>query len=432
MNVETLESTSVEAQELQEFKDAYRTPVVLELFERLDVMERAGIPTPPVDYYRPYADSNVTVGNILASEAPGGSFKVRGAVFAALKAYEDGAETATTASAGNHGQGLAYATHLINMQNKVSKRAPFRTIIDMPASTPDVKKNGVERLGGGFVDIDLTSNSFEEAQKKALLRANQNPETTKFISPFNNYDVISGQGTAVLQALIDNPEADELHVGVGGGGLSAGVLEAVVALKNEGLINPDLKVVMVMLEGNDNFFQTQRNNWVPSPASAVDTLTEGAAVLRPGDIPAFMWGMYEDHIEREFVTKDDMARELLAIEDRNYKRGLKGEKVYPIPETTTLAILAGTSKRALKHDLEGSGKKQYLTLSTGKNADPAKLRELYVRGDELSTLAEEFSKKIKTGLSRSSFLGGQIGLGNLNKNNNNFLSTPVIIVDKRS
>ena len=409
MSVGTLEHTSTGSRELQEFRETYSTPEVLELFGRLDVMEQANIDTPPIDLYKIHPDSNVSIGNILASEAPGGSFKARGAMFASLKAYEDGAETTVSASAGNHGQGMSYAVQVINERNKTTDQAALKTILHMPGSTPEVKINGVKHLGGGFVDIDLSSVSFEEAQEKAISTANQNPESTRFISPFNDYDVISGQGTAVLQALIDNPEADELHVGVGGGGLMAGVLETAVSLKKEGLINPNLKVVAIMLEGNDSLFQTQKNNWIPSPATAVDTFTEGTAVQQIGDIPAEMIAMYADHIEMEFVTKDDMARELLEIENRNYERSLEGEKVYPIPETTTLAILAGTTKRALKHDTEGSGKKQFLTLSTGKNADPKKLQELYVRGDQLMTLAKEYNKKITTSIGRMSVLGGFVG-----------------------
>lgn len=402
----TLEHVSIEA---REFLEEYQMPSVKELLERVQVMDEASIGTPPIESYRVSDDSKVEILNLRTDEAPGKSFKARGAWLAVKRAYAVGYRKVTTASAGNHGQGLAHAVQTVNAQHPDD---PMSSEVSMASATPNVKKIGIRRLGKNSVTLHDEFNDFSEATDGARADADSDP-TAKFIPPYDDYDVISGQGTAVIEALLEHPDLDEIHVTVGGGGVLAGILEAVAVLKKADRINPNLKVVAMLLEGtNDSLLNTWKNDWKPTSATKVDTFTEGSAVDTIGDIPAALISLYSEHLEVEMVTKEDLARELVVIENRNYERGLAGEPVYAVPETTTLTILAGSSNRALLYDLdpENTEERKFMTLTTGSNADPAKLRTLYELADKVPTLEERREAMMAAELAKRSFaLGGFMG-----------------------
>jgi threonine dehydratase len=409
MSVQTFETTlEYVSPEAREFLETYQKPTVDDLLERVEVMSEAEIGTPPIESYRVTDDSKVEILNLRTDEAPGKSFKARGAWYAVRKAYQAGYRRVVTASAGNHGQGLAHAVEVINLQHPEDQ---MTSVINMANSTPEVKKNGIRRLGKESVTLQDSFADFETAKAYAETEGEINTDT-KFVSPYNDYDVIAGQGTSVLEALLEHPDVDEIHVAVGGGGVLAGILENVVALKEAGHLNPDTKVIAMIPEGtNDGFINTWKNNWKPTPATKVDTFTEGSAVHTPGDIPIALASLNYEHLEIEVVPKQDLARELAMIETRNFERARDGLPVNSIPETTTLTILAGTSNRALLYDLdpENTKPRKFLTLTTGSNADPQKLSTLHEMAEQIPTL-EEKKKMMMPMLARRSFvLGGLVG-----------------------
>ena len=146
----------------------------------------------------------------MESLQPTGSFKVRGALAAvdsARRAEPNGA--VITASAGNHGLGIAYASSVLGV--------PATVVVPANASAAKVKK-----LGNYMIELIQFGSSFDEAQAHGLALADQ--RSIRFISPFNDANVIAGQATVFDEILLQAPELQHLVVSVGGGGLLSGVL----------------------------------------------------------------------------------------------------------------------------------------------------------------------------------------------------------------
>ncbi len=149
----------------------------------------------------------------LETLQPTGSFKVRGALNAAARLREamPGATTVVTASAGNHGLGLAWA----------AKRLGLRARVHVPAAAPAVKRRTIAALGAELVE----ASTYEAAEEAA--RAESERNHVPYISPYAQLDVIAGAATVAQEMLEAEPAIDTLVVPVGGGGLLAGT--AVVA-----------------------------------------------------------------------------------------------------------------------------------------------------------------------------------------------------------
>lgn len=141
------------------------------------------------------------------------SFKIRGAYnrISRLSATER-RQGIVCASAGNHAQGVAFSCNALDIHGTLF----------MPANTPTLKVNKVRQLGGLHVDIVLVGHTFDDACQAA--RAYQQARDAIFIHPFDDADVIAGQGTLALEVLADSPASiDCLFIPVGGGGLASGI-----------------------------------------------------------------------------------------------------------------------------------------------------------------------------------------------------------------
>ncbi len=148
----------------------------------------------------------------MESLQPTGSFKVRGALASVDAARRDDPGGAViTASAGNHGLGIAYASSVLGV--------PATVVVPENASAAKVKK-----LGNYMIELIQFGTSFDEAQAHALELADQ--RSIHFISPFNDANVIAGQSTVFDELLLQAPELEHLVVSVGGGGLLSGALIA--------------------------------------------------------------------------------------------------------------------------------------------------------------------------------------------------------------
>ena len=158
-----------------------------------------------------------------------GAFKIRGAYNKIRKlSEEEKAKGLIAASAGNHAQGVAYA----------ARELGAKAVICMPAHTPLIKVENTEKLGA---EVVLHGEVYDDAYNKCMELVKKNGYT--LVHPFDDEDVIEGQGTIALEILEELPDTDVILVPVGGGGLISGVAAAAKS------INPRIKIIGVEPEG---------------------------------------------------------------------------------------------------------------------------------------------------------------------------------------
>ena len=186
-----------------------------------------------------------------------GAFKIRGAYnkISSLTHAEKEAGV-IAASAGNHAQGVAFS----------AKRFGIRAVIVMPESTPLLKVNGVKSHGA---EVVLFGNNYDEAYSRAREIALTNKMT--FVHPFEDDEVIAGQGTIALEILAKEPHMDAIVVPVGGGGLISGIAIAAKAIK------PNIRIIGVTAKGAPAMFDSfAARTAIDSPS--VRTIADGIAV----------------------------------------------------------------------------------------------------------------------------------------------------------
>ena len=220
------------------------------------------------------------------------AYKERGALNKLmLLSDEQRARGVIAASAGNHAQGLAFH----------GRRLGIPVTIVMPKPTPTVK---VQQTEGHGARVILTGERYDDAYEEARLI--EAKEGLTFIHPFDDVDVIAGQGTVALEMLEDAPEIDTLVVPIGGGGLISG--SAVVA---RAAARP-IQVIGVQAELYPSMYAKMKGLMLPCDG---DTLAEGIAVRQPGKITsAIVRALVDDIVlvaERELETAVSM---LLQIE----------------------------------------------------------------------------------------------------------------------
>ena len=154
-----------------------------------------------------------------------GSFKIRGAYNKiSLLTEEEKARGVITSSAGNHAQGVAFA----------AQEKGIHAVVCMPKSTPEVKVEATRRYGAEIVLVDGV---YDDAYQKALQLQDECGYT--FVHPYNDLDVIAGQGTIGVEIMREHPEIDTVIAPIGGGGLISGIACAVKS------ISPDAKVYRI-------------------------------------------------------------------------------------------------------------------------------------------------------------------------------------------
>ena len=191
-----------------------------------------------------------------------GSFKVRGAYYKISRLTEEQKKRGVIAcSAGNHAQGVALA----------AARQGIDAIICIPEGAPISKVEATRAYGA---TVELVKGVYDDAYNRALEIMEESGRT--MIHPFNDPDVIAGQGTIGLEILNQLPDVDEIIVPVGGGGLIAGVAFTVKMLK------PGVKVYGVQSSGAPSMVDSLHDHKVEALAS-VSTISDGIAVKCPGD-----------------------------------------------------------------------------------------------------------------------------------------------------
>ena len=271
-----------------------------------------------------------------------GSFKVRGAYNKIAQLVQQGGISQVVASsAGNHAQGVAYASSALGIQS---------TIV-MPSGAPLAKIAATEGYGSQVV---LFGDCYDDAYQKAL----ELQETTGavFVHPFDDEDVIAGQGTIALEILRDLPTVDAILVPAGGGGLLAGVA---LGIKQ---VNPRIQVIGVQAQGADAIVQSfNAHQYIATDSSK--TIADGIAVRAPGQITTQLIGQYVDRMVT--VSDDEIAEAILLLLERTKL----------VVEPAGAASLAAAINR--KVDLSG---KRVVCLLSGGNIDMGFIQKIVERG----------------------------------------------------
>ncbi|WP_432171101.1 threonine ammonia-lyase [Streptomyces sp. 1222.5] len=294
-----------------------------------------------------------------------GSFKLRGAyVRIAGLLPEERAAGVVAASAGNHAQGVALASSLLGVHATV--------FMPQGAPLPKVsatREYGAEvRLHGQVVDETLAAAEEYAAETGAV-----------FIHPFDHPDIIAGQGTVGLEILEQCPEVRTVVVGVGGGGLAAGIAVAVKALR------PDVRIVGVQAEGAACYppsLAAGRPVSLDSPA----TMADGIKVGRPGEVPFGIVGELVDEVRT--VSEDQLSAALLLCLERA-KLVVEPAGAAPVAallaapdgfEGPVVAVLSGGNvdpllmQRVLRHGMSAQGR--YLAVRLRLTDRPGALATL--------------------------------------------------------
>ena len=236
-----------------------------------------------------------------------GSFKVRGAYNKIMKLYEAGGlKSVIASSAGNHAQGVAFAARQIGIP----------ATICMPRSTPIAKVSATKGYGANVV---LSGSCYDDAYAKAMEIVEETGAT--FIHPFDDEDVMAGQGTIGMELQRAQPAVDMILVPAGGGGLLSGVAACVKQ------INPRIEVIGVQAEGAPAIVNSFHQDSILA-SDAVHTIADGIAVKCPGTKTMEHINAFVDDMVT--VSDDDIAATILLLLERTKlagKRDFAGKKV---------------------------------------------------------------------------------------------------------
>ena len=269
-----------------------------------------------------------------------GAFKIRGAYNKIAKLTEEEKKRGViAASAGNHAQGVALA----------AQKLGIKAVIVMPKHTPLIKVEATRRYGA---EVILTGEVYDEAYEYA--KKLQEKEGYTFVHPFDDEDVIEGQGTIALEVLDELPDADIILVPIGGGGLISGIASAAK------LKNPLIKIIGVEPEGAASALEARKNKHVVELAEA-NTIADGTAVKKIGEITFDYIEKYVDDI----VTVSDyelMAAFLILVEKHKI-----------VAENSGILSVAGLKKLNVK------GKK-IISIISGGNIDVLTISSMINKG----------------------------------------------------
>jgi threonine dehydratase len=221
-----------------------------------------------------------------------GSFKLRGALAKLASLGDECAAGVVTASAGNHGQAVAYAAAVRGLPCEVF----------MPEQAPIAKIEAAQARGAS---VHLLGSTVEEGLRAARERAVE--AGMAFVHPFDDPQVVAGQGGVGLELLADVPEIGTVIVPVGGGGLISGIA---IALKSE---RPDVRVVGVQVSSCAPFPVSLSGGEAVTVESAL-TIADGIAVKRPGELTLSLVRRWVDDVV--VVEEDDIAEAIVFLLER--------------------------------------------------------------------------------------------------------------------
>ena len=259
-----------------------------------------------------------------------GSFKIRGAYNKIASLTEEQiARGIVTASAGNHAQGVAYA----------ARERGAKATICMPQITPPLK-------------VDA-AHAAELADKEGMI----------YVPPFDDYEVICGQGTIGLEILEDVPNVTDVVVPLGGGGLGAGVALAIKTFK------PEVRVIGAIPEGSPAWKDSLAAGHL-SPADQVVTSAEGVAVKHPGDLPFALINEFLDDLVT--VTERDINEMILLMLEKH-------KLVVEAAGAVSLAALEHLNLRSRKF-AAATGPHVVVPIMSGGNIDTVTMGAVIQKG----------------------------------------------------
>ena len=283
-----------------------------------------------------------------------GAYKLRGAYYKiSTLSEEDRAKGLITASAGNHAQGVAYA----------ARERGAKATICMPQITPQLKVDATKAYGA---DVVLCGEVFDEAAAHAQELSDN--EGMIYVPPFDDYEVLCGQGTIGLELLEQLPDVDNVIVPIGGGGLISGVAYAIKSL------NPSVKVYGVQASGAPSMVQSFEKHHIECLPS-VSTIADGIAVKEPGEHTFDLCEKYVDGIVT--VSEDEICAAILALMEQQklIAEGAGAVSVaaamfnkVPVEGKKTICLVSGGNidvtilSRVINRGLTKSGRNCVLTL----------------------------------------------------------------------
>ena len=271
-----------------------------------------------------------------------GSFKVRGSAYKiAMLSEEEKAKGVSACSAGNHAQGVALA----------ATKNGIKSLICLPDTAPISK---VEATKGYGADVCLVEGCYDDAYQKALEL--KESEGYTFVHPFDDENVIAGQGTIALEILNELDNIDAIVVPIGGGGLISGIAYTVKQIR------PSVKVYGVQATGAPSMYNAVKDGQIEC-LSAVSTIADGIAVKQPGENTFRYVSEYVDEIA--LVSDDEVSSAILALI----------EKQKMIAEGAGAVAVAAVMSD--KFDLKG---KRVVAVVSGGNIDVTSLSRVIDRG----------------------------------------------------
>lgn len=271
-----------------------------------------------------------------------GSFKLRGSGYKiAMLSDEEKAKGVIACSAGNHAQGVALA----------ASKCGIESLICLPDSAPISKVEATKSYGA---QVCLVEGCYDDAYNRALELKEEKGYT--FIHPFDDENVIAGQGTIALEITKELDDIDAVIVPIGGGGLISGIAYMIKSIR------PDIKVYGVQAAGAPSMYNSINNGKIEC-LDSVSTIADGIAVKQPGENTFDLVQHYVDDIA--LVTEDEIASAILALI----------EKQKMIAEGAGAVSVAAAMFN--KFPLKG---KKAVSLISGGNIDVTSLSRVIERG----------------------------------------------------
>ena len=271
-----------------------------------------------------------------------GSFKVRGSYYKMSCLSKEEKERGVIAcSAGNHAQGVALS----------AQKNGIKAVICLPDGAPISKIEATKSYGA---EVCLVEGVYDDAYKKALQLRDEMGYT--FIHPFDDEDVIAGQGTIALEIADQIPDLDAVIVPIGGGGLISGIAYTIK------MINPNVKVYGVQASGAPSMYNSIKDGEIEE-LSSVSTIADGIAVKKPGTLTYEICQKYVDEIVT--VTDDEISAAILALMEQH--------------KLVTEGAGAIAAAAAMFNKVDVKGKKVVCVLSGG-NIDVTILSRVIKRG----------------------------------------------------
>lgn len=284
-----------------------------------------------------------------------GSFKLRGAYYKISQLSPEQREKGIIAcSAGNHAQGVALA----------ATRNGIKSVVCMPDGAPISKVEATKSLGA---DVCLVKGTYDDAHDKAVRLQEETGAT--FVHPYDDDEVIAGQGTIGLEILDQLENVDAIVVPIGGGGLISGVAFAVKSLK------PDVKIYGVQAANAASMFNSVNEKKITTLKS-VATFADGIAVKTPGNTTFEMVEKYVDEVIT--VSEDEIATAILSLieKEKLIAEGAGAVAVaaalfnkLPIKDKNVVCIVSGGNidvnilSRVITRGLLTSGRNTNLTIA---------------------------------------------------------------------